>query len=228
MTSNPYGPDKPCRRTACIEKERAALRADGNPAADALDIADHLGGAHLNPADRQHYDGISISYNAAPLAVKEATRDLLSYVDAFGRRMPDTEVPLRPRVEIAIQACLNEIDQLRRQVAAVRVDADRRERAAMDLALSRDAHGAQLAQAADVADAHARAHHRAEEARLALLAQHQAIGDFVTAYQQAEPAGRPAKADTIVAMLQAMHTKTSAAHARAWNTRTPAKRKDTP
>jgi hypothetical protein len=61
-----YGPDKPCKRTAC---------ADGPP---------HLGGAHIDPRNSL-YDGPDITVNALPMAARDACRNLL----AAGASVPD-------------------------------------------------------------------------------------------------------------------------------------------
>jgi hypothetical protein len=61
-----YGPDKPCRRTAC---------ADGPP---------HLGGAHIDPRNPL-YDGPDTTVNALPMAARDACRKLL----AAGASVPD-------------------------------------------------------------------------------------------------------------------------------------------
>jgi hypothetical protein len=61
-----YGPDKPCRRTAC---------ADGPP---------HLGGAHIDPRNPL-YDGPTTTINALPMTARDACRNLL----AAGASVPD-------------------------------------------------------------------------------------------------------------------------------------------
>jgi TPR repeat protein len=61
-----YGPDKPCKRTAC---------ADGDP---------HLGGAHINPRSPL-YDGPSTTVNALPTTARDTCRNLL----AAGASVPD-------------------------------------------------------------------------------------------------------------------------------------------
>lgn len=69
MADNPtreYGPDKPCKRTAC---------ANGNP---------HLGGAHIDPRNPL-YDGPEITVDALPMVARDACRRLL----AAGASVPD-------------------------------------------------------------------------------------------------------------------------------------------
>jgi hypothetical protein len=64
--ANEYGPDKPCRRTAC---------ADGDP---------HLGGAHIDPRNPL-YDGPEITVNALPIVARDACYNLLH----AGASVPD-------------------------------------------------------------------------------------------------------------------------------------------
>lgn len=57
--TNEYGPDKPCRRSACATE----------PA--------HLGGEHIDPRS-ERYDGPSITVNALGAGPREAARALLA------------------------------------------------------------------------------------------------------------------------------------------------------
>jgi len=228
VTGNPYGPDKPCQRTECVaiaqyaaqDARDAAIAAGADPIDVLADppptVGDHLGGAHLDPADRDHYDGITTSYNAAPLAVKEATKGILAYVDAFSRKVPDREVPLRAPVEIAIQACLNEIDRLRRQVAHVQVDADRKVREASRAALDCTDHSRVISELEAQLAASSRSHTNTEAARLVLLGEHQAIAELVDAHRRGKLADTTT-VDTIIAALKSINERTSRAHDRAWH-----------
>lgn len=224
MTDNQYGPDKPCRRPACIEAERATLRAEGNPYAEACDIPSHLGGAHLNPADRAHYDGLRIQ--AMPEPVRRAAAPLLSSVGGFaGPPAATPDSPIRAAAEAALDSAFREIDRLSQQIAHVRVDADHRILDASRRAQDCNRHGQAIRDAEVQLAVADQRYDRAEKARLALLGEHQALGELVDRWAALNPTDRP-DADTLIEALRKTHTKTSAARARAWNTRTPT-RKDT-
>jgi hypothetical protein len=234
-----YGPDRPCRRTACVEAAKRDLRdqlvewIDADAGTANLDplrqqirdltTGDHLGGAHLDPHDRVHYDGLSISYGAAPYAVKTATRELINHVDGFRPRGAHAvaDSPLRSMIEVALDACFQEINRLRTQVSYAQADADRKVRDASRGALDCTDHGRTIADLERQLTHFEQARDRAEKARLALLAEHQAIADLVAAYEVTGRAGAAPLFDLpqLIELLRKAHTKTSRAHNRAYITR---------
>jgi hypothetical protein len=111
------------------------------------------------------------------------------------------------------------------QIAHVRVDADHRILDASRRAQDCNRHGQAIRDAEVQLAVADQRYDRAEKARLALLGEHQALGELVDRWAALNPTDRP-DADTLIEALRKTHTKTSAAHARAWNTRTPT-RKDT-
>lgn len=199
---NPYGPDKPCLRTACVENGPA----------------DHLGGAHLDPADRARYDGIGILFGASPNTVRAAVTPLLLSVGSLSGRPADGDTALRATVEVAVVAALREIDQLRGQVAHVQVDRDRQVREASRRALDCEAHGEIIRETEkQVAhfDASAEKHNKG---RLALLGFLNAVDDFVSGYDKQVSHGQDTpSAVEIVEALRKASKKAHAAHTRAWS-----------
>lgn len=199
-----HGPDKPCRRTACVAAEPAP----------SGDTATHLGGAHLDPRDRAHYDGILTSHNAASLYVREPFKPLLVQVGAFaGPPATTPDSPQRALVETAAHAAYRELDRLRRQVAHVRVDADHKVRDAMRKADDCTHHGQMIKDLERQVNAFDKARDRSEKGRLALLGFLTAIDDFVEKYRTA---GTERTTEEIVTALEAAARKTHAAHTRAW------------
>lgn len=193
MTDNPYGPDKPCRRTRCC----------GTDPAVGTGHANHLGGAHLDPRDREHYDGLRVQ--AMPAPIRGAARTLMQHVNAYNRPAPD-DTELRVAVDVALDAAFQEIDRLRQQVAHVRVDADRKVREASRASLDCEHHGEVIRSAEAQAGHFAADRDRVEKARLALLGEHQAIRDALS------------KGGTIIpSALRALNEKASRAHERAFS-----------
>jgi hypothetical protein len=232
VTDNPHGPDKPCQRSRCVAEARYAAQdaqaqdiASGTDPVDALAdplpaVGDHLGGAHLDPTDRDHYDGIGILYRASPHTVRDAVKPLIAHVDGFNPRGTHAvaDTPLRAMVEVALESALREIDRLREQVAHVKVDADRKVREASRAALDCADHGQVIYDlekqviGIDVGRA------QTENARLALLGEHQFIRDLLDAMDS----GRyiPADVNALTAELRSINRRTSNAHTRAWKDRT--------
>lgn len=195
---NQHGPDRPCRRFAC------ATEAD----------ADHLGGAHLDPTDRAHYDGIGMLAGAMPHRVRDAISPLLKHVGAYDHPPAAGDTPLRAHVETALDAACREIDRLRQQVAHVSVDADHRVRDAMARSTDCDQHGEEIQEQARMFERLAADRDRVEAARLALLAEHQAIIDFLDTYDS----GRAVRdVPALVESLRTMTSKATRAHRRALN-----------
>jgi hypothetical protein len=195
VTANPYGPDQPCQRTTCNHDDN------------------HLGGAHLNPYDRAHYDGIVTLYSAMPATVRTAAMPILLHVGAFGPVDPDSGDDARRAVETALTAAFEEIDRLRQQVAHVRVDADHKIRDAMARAVDCADHGRVITELETQLTASDRAHDLAEKARLALLGGHLALGDLLTAAAKSDTPPNPV---ALVVALTALYKRTAAAHTRAW------------
>jgi hypothetical protein len=196
MTASEYGPDKPCRRSGCV----------------TADVAGHLGGAHLDPGDRDHYDGIVTLYNASPYQVRKAVGPLLVDAGSFGPPPgdPDIDTARRALVEIALDACLREIDRLRQQVAAVRVDGDRKVREAMARSADCAAHGEEIRTLNDQLTHWAADRDRVERARIALLEEHHALRDVLDACDGSVPGG------DVVAALTKIHKRAGDAHQRAY------------
>jgi hypothetical protein len=90
-----YGPDKPCKRTAC---------ADGDP---------HLGGAHIDPRNPL-YDGPDITVNALPMTARDACRNLL----AAGASVPDVVDLAREIHRLRDQVAAVQVDRDRQVRAA--------------------------------------------------------------------------------------------------------------
>jgi outer membrane murein-binding lipoprotein Lpp len=91
-----YGPDKPCRRTAC---------ADGDP---------HLGGAHIDPRNPL-YDGPTTTVNALPMTARDACRNLL----AGGASVPDVVDLAREIHRLRDQVAAVRVDMDRQVRAAI-------------------------------------------------------------------------------------------------------------
>jgi hypothetical protein len=90
-----YGPDKPCKRTAC---------ADGDP---------HLGGAHIDPRNPL-YDGPTTTVDALPMAARDACRNLLH----AGASVPDVVDLAREIHRLRDQVAAVQVDKDRRVRAA--------------------------------------------------------------------------------------------------------------
>lgn len=235
MTDPLYGPDKPCRRTACIEAARLADRyrrdravLNGADPADVQaqpypEVGDHLGGAHLDPYDRAHYDGPVTSYKAAPLAVRTALKPLMilagSFTDRYNTDGSRADSELRTAVDVAAQGCLDEIYRLGQQVAHVRVDADHKVRDAMRRADDCIEHGKMITDLEAQVTHFDRSQRRTEKARLALLGEHQAIRDFLDKYDTGQTR-EGLDVAALVDALRKMNRRASAAHDRAWKANT--------
>jgi hypothetical protein len=203
-----YGPDKPCQRTKCV-----AANAERNP---GVTVGDHLGGAHLNPRDRERFDGNGTSLRAASIYV----RDDLYALEALKR---DEElVALRPGVpeviDVAIRSTLKHIDFLDRQVAHVRVDMDRQVRRASERALSCEAHGEVIADLERQVTAFEAAERRANAGRLELLGFLTAVDQAVAAWDRNDTLGlAQPTAQGLIEALRKASKKTHAAHQRKWS-----------
>lgn len=200
MTSNEYGPDKPCRRLNCVATEPA-------PTGDG---AAHLGGAHLDPRDRAHYDGLTTTFVAMPYAVKDAVKPIMLHHGAFGDIPRDETDTPREALEVALDAAFREINRLGQQVAHVQVDADHKIRDASRRALDCTDHGRLITELEQQVAHYAEAEARTERARLALLSEHQAIRDFVDRYTPTDQ-----HTTNIVNALRTLNTKAANAHQRA-------------
>lgn len=236
MTDPLYGPDKPCRRTPCIEALRAYRRArltdmiHGDEADSPVlerqrqlirdtDTGDHLGGAHLDPTDRDRYDGPVTLVKALPHTVRDAMRPLMMlagcYTDRYHTDNTRSDTELRAAADLAVDTAGREIERLRQQVAHVQVDADHKIRDASRRALDCTDHGKVIADLERQVHHFDRSQHRTEKARLALLGEHQAIRDFIDAYDTGR--GPDVDVPKLVEALRKMNKRASAAHARAWN-----------
>lgn len=192
VTDNQYGPDKRCQRTACTT---------GGP-------ADHLGGAHLDPHDRERFDGNVTSIRATTYRVRDAVQAL----HAATRNNP----ALALIADVAIHDTLEEIFDLGQQVAHVRVDADNRVREAIRRSGDCTVHGGDITDLEQQVDHFNAQHRRAENARLALLAEHQAISEFLNKFDTDSDFRDDMTVSRLVAALRATNKKTAAAHNRSW------------
>jgi hypothetical protein len=205
--SNEYGPDKPCQRAACV-----AANQEANP---GVTVGNHVGGAHLNPRNRDLYDGIATSFQAMPFAVRDATVELLSFVQAFSHRPADGDTKLRASVEDALAACFDEIGRLRQQVAHVRVDAERQIREAGRRAESCEVHGEMIRDLTNQAMLLDESRDRSEKARHALLAFLDGVDGVTQAYRENRVSfSGPGQ---LVEALEKASEKTHAAHRRVWS-----------
>lgn len=185
--------DQICQRTACTTEG----------------LADHLGSAHLDPRDREHFDGNEISLRAATYRVRNG----LSVLNQVSRRHPD----LAEIVDVAIHAALEEIELLGQQVAHVRVDADRKIREASRVALDCEHHGQTIRGLEEQVEHFAAAEQRAEKGRLALLAGITAFDYFARGADVALKNGRPLPdMAAVVESIRGVLKKVHAAHTRAW------------
>lgn len=206
MTDTRYGPDQPCQRRACIR----------DTPAPGGQVAAHVGGAHLDPYNRELYDGPVTLVRALPHTVRDAFRPLMnlagSYTDRYNDDGTKADTELRAAADLAIDTAGREIDRLRQQVAHVQVDADRKIRAAYAAANDCTDHGHTItALHGQLAAAHAD-RDRVEAARLILLSEHQTIREVLD--NRAEPFTR----DQLIDTLDRINTRTAAAHRRKFNT----------
>lgn len=187
MTRTTYNPSDPNHRATC--QRRACAEREPHP-----------GGRHLDQRD-ELYDGPGSLLQVLPLSVRDSARTIIREAPAL---MPEV-------VDLA-----NEIEFLRGQVAAVRVDADRRERAAMSRSASCEEHGREIEGLADQLGAADRREEKTEKARLALLGFTHAVDELVRAHREgrADPGLTVAK---LVDGLAKAVKKAHDAHARAWS-----------
>lgn len=190
-----YGPDQVCQRTVCT--------ADGP--------ADHLGGAHLNPRDRERFDGNGISLRATTYKV----RDELSALN----RVKVDHPGLAEVIDVAIHAALKEIHFLNGQLAHVRVDADRKVREASKRALDCDDHGKTIQGLEEQLHHHFdQAAERSEKGRLALLGGITAFDQFVAGIDAKKRLGKPLPdTSAVVEAIRGVLKKVHAAHTRVWS-----------
>lgn len=176
--------------------------------ADGTLVADHQGKEHLDPGSPL-YDGPGILLNAMPMSCR---RQMLA---AWHAAMSD-DVPLHVRQAVlhALDAAGREIDRLRQQVAAVRVDADHQIRDAMARAADCDVHGDDIRTLDEQLRIWAADRDRIERARVALLGEHHVIDQLLDGWDDSPT---PMKAEAVRALLVDAHKKASNAHKRAWN-----------
>jgi len=187
-----YGPDKVCRRTLCT--------ADGP--------ADHKGGAHLDPRDRERFDGNEGSLRATTYRV----RDELQALHQVGVKIPS----LAEVIDVAIHAALKEIRYLGGQLTHVQVDADHKVHEASRQALDCEHHGKTIQGLEEQVDHVDRARERTEKGRLALLGGIVAFDRFVDGMDETAARGEalPDTAHVVEAMRSTLK-KVHAAHTRA-------------
>lgn len=220
MTDWLHGPDKPCRRTACVaarqletqdarEREIAAGADPVDALADPLPkVADHLGGAHLDPHDRERFDGVHISH------ITYKIRSDLYALLAVKKDHPE----LAEIIDTAVVKATNEIDFLGQQIAHVRVDADNKVRDAMRRADDCTEHGKMITDLGRQVGYFAKAEERQERARLALLGEHQAIREMIEGYDRMGNLGGGVSVESleqIIEFIRKTNKRTSAAHDRA-------------
>lgn len=162
-------------------------------------VGPHEAGRHFNPRD-ELYDGPHGTLQVLPLAVRESARKLIREAPAL---MPEV-VDLARHVEF-----------LRGQVAAVQVDGDRRERAALLRSESCEQHGKdieELGRQVHAMDWTAQAN---DAGRVALLGFLQVVEDFVRSHR-AGKTNEDLTVDGLVDALDKAAKRASAAHMRAW------------
>lgn len=170
----------------------------GDPC-DQMAGGPHKAGRHLDQRD-ELYDGPGLTLSVLPVRVRESARRLVREAPAL---MPEV-------VDLA-----KEIEFQRQQVAAVRVDGERRERAALLLSESCEHHGRMIEELGQQVHAMDQAQNRTEAARVVLVSFLQAVRELTTAYQQGRTTGA-LTIDTVMSNLHQAVGKTSAAHDRAW------------
>jgi hypothetical protein len=189
-SENAYGPDKICQRTACT--------AEGP--------ADHLGGAHLDPRDRERFNGNETSLRAVTYKV----RDELNALHYATRGKPELE----EIADVAIHAALKEISFLSDQNVHIKVDADHKVLDASKRALDCEHHGKTIQQLEEQVHHFDRAADRADKGRLALLGGIHAFDEFISGVD------RGARVTDLAQLIEAIRgvlKKTHAAHDRAWS-----------
>jgi hypothetical protein len=193
-----YGPNAPCERTRCVEDEPSG---DGKTAA-------HVGGVHLDPHDREHFDGVHIAH------VTYKIRDDLNALLVLRKDHPD----IAEIIDTAVVSACREIDFLGNQVAHVRVDADRRIREALQQGDSCEFHGRQITELSKQVAALDEAQARTEGARLTLVGLLHELRTFIDGGRARQKLRLPLPdGDTILTALEQAVKKTSAAHDRAWH-----------
>jgi hypothetical protein len=187
MVRTAYDPSNPNHRATC----QRSTCAEREP---------HPGGRHLDQRD-ELYDGPGSLLQVLPLGVQDSARKII-------REAPE----LMPEV----MDMAHEIEFLRGQVAAVRVDADRRERAAMLRSADCEHHGREIEELGRRLGAVDRAGEKTEKARLALLGFMHAVDDLVRAYREERTDPSLTVAELVDALAKA-GKKAGDAHARAWS-----------
>lgn len=163
----------------------------------------HLGGVHLDPR-HELYDGPGITVLALGGGPGKAAWALL-----------EAGAPVPEVVEL-----VEEIHRLGRQVAAVRVDMDRKVREAMRRADDCEVHGQQLVELSGQAHHFSEQADRDDRARVALLEALWHFRDAVDALRAASKLGRalPSATELVETFGKALE-KATAAHDRAWKSR---------
>jgi len=157
-------------------------------------VGPHKAGRHLDPRD-DLYDGPDLTLSVLPLAVRESARKIVREAPAL---MPEV-------IDMA-----RHIEFLRDQLAAARVDGDRREHAAQLRSQDCKQHGKDIKKLDRQIHAMDQAQRRTEAARRALLGLLEAVQDLVDNHQQGHTA------ETLMSRLAQVVKKTGAAHDRAW------------
>ncbi|BEL07858.1 hypothetical protein Q0Z83_060490 [Actinoplanes sichuanensis] len=184
-----YGRDKVCQRTACT--------ADGP--------ADHVGGAHLDPRDRNRFDGNGTSLRATTYRV----RSELYALERVKADHPD----LAEVIDVAVHAVLKEIQFLNDQNVHIKVDADRKVREASRNALDCEHHGKTIQGLEEQLTLVDQSGDRSEKGRLALLGGIVAFDEFI---RQIDAGATVPDLPKLVAAIRDVLKKTHAAHDRAW------------
>lgn len=229
-----YGPDKPCRRTACLravvtreyqrlgdltragadraQLEQQKVRVIG---AEEAETADHVGGEHLNPHNRALFDGNSTSIIAATYRVKSEVSALDQLKPTLGDLTPSDRAYAEEVIDAAIRVTLREIDFQRDQATQARVDADNKVREASKRALDCADHGRVIAELEGQVGLFESAERRSNDGRLALLGFLTAVDDFTRAFREGRT--RTLSPEEIVTELEKVSRKAHAAHSRAWS-----------
>jgi hypothetical protein len=160
----------------------------------------HRAGEHLDPR-HPLYDGPNTTIDALNAAPRRAAYALIR----AGAPVPE------------VVDLVEEIHRLKAQTGHLMVDADRRERAAIERALDCTAHGERIAELEKQADQFWRDANRNNEARMAVISAFHPLQKAVSELRDRVRAGRELPdGSAIVEVFGKALDRISAAHERAW------------
>jgi hypothetical protein len=185
--TNRYDPSKPEHSITC-----SRLKCSGP------DVPVHPAGLHLDQRS-EFYDGPDTLLAATSMYVRPSARKIISEA---------------PELTPEVVDLVTYVEFLGRQVAHVRVDADRKVREALVRSESCEHHGEELKELARMLDHRDKAERRAEAGRLAVLGFLQAVDEFTEKFREGY-SGFVSPAQ-VVSALEIASKKAHAAHDRAW------------